>query len=389
LKEKGVEHNTVKTSLLWASVATATIGFIFYNVMPLYLGLLQEATGLSSSQIGLVASAFFFGFNVTSFSSYYWVRTVPPFQAALTGTLVMIAGLWFADYSSSLVYQLLIAGAIGGISGAVGSIGVTIAGDAKNCTRWYGIQVAAAALAGVILLFILPVTLIPEYGFAGLIYGMIIMILLLLPVCFYLTKKPLPATQTDLASIDESTLENKSKINAWKALIAMTFLFIGSAAVWAFVERIAAINAFDSEAVGRLLGYSLFFSVIGSLVAGAIGDRFGNRWPYALSCIILVVGIMAIALTKNLNIYAAGACLFMFGWAAAFAYLFAIIANVDPDGKHIALSVPAVGIGSMIGPGLAGFMLSGGSTNSLQIMCLITVAASMIFVCLSAQRSER
>ena len=62
-----MEHNTVKTSLLWASVATATIGFIFYNVMPLYLGLLQEATGLSSSQIGLVASAFFFGFNVTSF----------------------------------------------------------------------------------------------------------------------------------------------------------------------------------------------------------------------------------------------------------------------------------------------------------------------------------
>ena len=105
----------------------------------------------------------------------------------------MIAGLWFADYSNSLVYQLLIAGAIGGISGAVGSIGVTIAGDAKNCTRWYGIQVAVAALAGVILLFILPVTLIPEYGFAGLIYGMIIMILLLLPVCFYLTKKTTPS----------------------------------------------------------------------------------------------------------------------------------------------------------------------------------------------------
>jgi MFS family permease len=102
----------------------------------------------------------------------------------------------------------------------------------------------------------------------------------------------------------------------------------------------------------------------------------------------LLVGVMAIALTNNLSDYAVGACVFMFGWAAAFAYLFAIIADVDADSKHIALSAPAVGVGSMIGPGMAGFLLSEGSTAPLQIMCVGTVAASVAPACLSRKKQR-
>jgi predicted MFS family arabinose efflux permease len=181
---------------------------------------------------------------------------------------------------------------------------------------------------------------------------------------------------------------SKPKLTVYLALVAMIFLFVGSAAVWAFVERIAAINEFDPESVGLLLGFALLFAVLGSLVTGAVGDRFGNIWPYIVNSLILIAGVILIAITDSLSIYTIGACLFMYGWAASFAYLFAIIADADPDGKHIALSVPAVGIGSMIGPGLTGFLLSEDSTFSLLIMCITTIAISIVCV-LAGDRGEK
>jgi MFS family permease len=381
-----MRDNQLKTSFLWASVTTATAGFLFYNVMPMYLGQLQESTGLETSQIGLIASIYFLGFNLVSLSSYLWIRKLPPFQTALAGTFALIIVLLLASRSNEFLYQAIISAFIGGLSGAIGTIGVTIVGDTDNSARWYGIQVAAEALAGVVLLFLLPVTLIPSYGFAGVIYGMVIMILILLPSYYYLSRKPIQVIGLDSSEPDDRHETVRSALHAWMGLIAMVLLFVGSAAVWAFVERIAAINDFDPEAVGKMLGFSLFFAVIGSLAAGAVGDRFGNAWPYILNCLVLIVGVVTIAVTENLAAYTLGACLFMFGWAAAFAFLFAIISDVDPNGKFIALSVPALGLGSMVGPGVAGFLLSGDSTASLQTMCVGSILASMVLGRLSERR---
>lgn len=383
----------LKTSFLWSAVAVASAGLIFFNIMPMYLGELQETTGLETSQIGLVASAFFFGFNIVSFSSYFWVRKLPIFQTAMVGTVLLIVALLFATYSKTFLFQIMVTIVIGGLSGGIGSIGVTIAGDAANNTRWYGIQVAAEAAAGVALLFVLPITLIPSYGFSGVVYGMVIMILVLLPSYFHLIRVPLLVPSEDAADVGtsrrvERILFRPSKLLSYLALVAMVFLFIGSAAVWAFVERIAAINEFDTESIGLLLGISLCFSVVGSLAAGVVGDRFGNVWPYILNCLILIVGVILIAITDVLSVYAVGACLFMFGWAAAFAFLFAVIANVDPDGKHIALSVPSVGVGSMIGPGITGYLLAGDSTSLLLIMCVTTILISVILVWATGRNAE-
>jgi predicted MFS family arabinose efflux permease len=383
-----MQTRTMKTSFLWASVAAATAGFLFYNVMPLYLGQLQESTGLETNQIGLIASIYFLGFNVVSVSSYLWIRKVPPFQSALLGTIALIIVLLLATRSSEFLYQAIISAAIGGLSGGIGTIGVTIAGDADNNTRWYGIQVAAEALAGVVLLFLLPATLIPRYGFTGLIYGMVIMLLILIPSYLFLSRKPLQTAAQDTPDPGLQHVPTRSAVHAWMGLVAMACLFVGSAAVWAFVERIAAINEFDPQAVGEMLGFSLFFAVVGSLVAGAVSDRFGNAWPYILNCLVLLAGVITIAVTKNFVAYTLGACVFMFGWAAAFAYLFAIISDVDPNGRFIALSVPAVGLGSMVGPGIAGYVLTGDSTVALQVICIASILVALALGGLSDRPSE-
>jgi predicted MFS family arabinose efflux permease len=385
------EKNIITTSLLLASVAVVTAGVLFYNVMPLYLGQLQESNGLSLAQIGLIASLFFGGFNLASFSSYFWVRRAPLFQTTLALTILLILGLLLAIYPYGFFYQAAVTFTIGFISGGIASIAFTIAGDAKDSTRWYGLQTATNSASGVILLFVLPVTLIPTYGFSGLVYGMIITLLLLLPAYFYLLRTPLPSSNVVTADErnDVTSSENLSRTPALIALAAVALLLVGASAVWAFIERIAAINEFDPDAVGRLLGISLVFAVIGSLMAAAIGNRFGNILPYLMNCLLMIVGIMIIAATELLFSYTVGACIFLFGWAAATAYAYSIVADVDPDGKHVALSVLAVGIGSMIGPASAGYLLDYGSLELLQWMVIATVVASVFLAWMSTHSVTR
>jgi hypothetical protein len=65
-------------SLLLAAVAAGIIAALFYNVLPLYMGSLQDFFGFSHYQLGFIASAFFFGFSVSGASAYFWVRKASP-----------------------------------------------------------------------------------------------------------------------------------------------------------------------------------------------------------------------------------------------------------------------------------------------------------------------
>ena len=68
----------------------------------------------------------------------------------------------------------------------------------------------------------------------------------------------------------------------------------------------------------------------------------------------------------------------MLAWSASDGYQYAIVADVDPDGRHIVLAVPAMGVGSMIGPILAGYLYSEGTTAWLFIMVLVTIAIAVL-----------
>ena len=125
--------------------------------------------------------------------------------------------------------------------------------------------------------------------------------------------------------------------------------FIGASAIWTFLERLATDKQFEPTATGMMLGITLFFAVIGAALTGVTGDRFGNFPPYIVYSIMLVVGVLLLCGAGNFILFSVGACAFMLAWSASDGYQYAIVADVDPDGRHIVLAVPAMGVGSMIG----------------------------------------
>ena len=363
-------------AILLAAIAAGSIGGLVYNVFPLYMGPLQDSTGLSNSQIGFIAGAFFLGTNLTGISAFFWVRSASLMSIALATTLSLVLFLLLAARIDSFILQLVITSLIGAASGALYAISTTLIGGTRNTPRWFGIKFTVECLAGAILLFVLPVTLIPGLGFTGVVIGMVLMILVFAPVLAFISRRRLPE-QEEASPITAIGAEN-TRLPVWLALASLVFYFIGASAIWTFLERLATDNQFDPSATGLMLGITLLFAVIGSALTGITGDRFGNFPPYIVYSIMLVAGVLLLCLTDNFIVFSIGAYAFMLAWSASDGYQYAIVADVDPDGKHIVLAVPAMGVGSMIGPILAGYLYSGGTSAWLFIMVLVTIAIAVL-----------
>ena len=366
----------IKLALLLAAIAAGSIGGLVYNVFPLYMGPLQDSTGLSNSQIGFIAGAFFLGTNLTGISAFFWVRSASLMSIALATTLSLVLFLLLAARIDSFILQLVVTTLIGAASGALYAISTTLIGGTRNTPRWFGIKFTVECLAGAILLFVLPVTLIPGLGFTGVVIGMVLMILVFAPVLAFISRRRLPEQEED-SPITAIGAAN-TRLPVWLALASLVFYFIGASAVWTFLERLATDNQFEPSATGLMLGITLLFAVIGSALTGITGDRFGNFPPYIVYSIMLVAGVLLLCLTDNFILFSVGAYAFMLAWSASDGYQYAIVADVDPDGRHIVLAVPAMGVGSMIGPILAGYLYSGGTSAWLFIMVLVTISVAVL-----------
>ena len=375
----------LQTSLLFAAVGASVIGILFFNVMPLYLGTLQDTTGFDHSQIGLVASAFFLGFNLVSASSYFWVRNIPVRIVAVISAsglcLLLLMNVLFLNYFFIIIASII----VGGASGALASISATIIGDTRKATRWYGIKIAAEGAAGAVLLFILPVTLIPDYGFKGTVIGMLLLVIAIMPLLLFFPQLRLIVKESETPTVPIEGPEGQSSLPVWLVLVAILTFFVGGTGIWAFSERIANQYGIEPTWVGTILGLALVFAVIGPLISCAVGKKFGNRRPFAIMALLMIVGVFGITLSDQIVVYfAVGACLFMLGWGGGLPFLFAEVAASDPNGRHITLTIPALGLGAMIGPALAGFMYSGGSLVLLQVTMVLAITGSVAFLWIPA-----
>lgn len=375
-------------SVLLAAIVASAVGMLFYNVLPVFLGTAQDSKGLNNAQIGFMTSAFFFGYNLLTLSAFFWIRKQS--WRLLTSIAVPIAlvslfvQLYLDNYTA-----LLAATAIAGAALAVlYGIGTTIIADSSNPTRWFGLKIAAEGLLGAILLFILSGMLIADFGFSGTIIGMLATILLLIPLLFLLPDRGTKAH--DRALSDYNVLDARSaSINHWAIWSALGAIFIfisGASAVWAFMERMGNVSGFDPLAVGQTIAISLGSATLGSLAVAALGKRLGNTGPFIACLAAVTCALPLIGLTDSFAFYAIGCCVFTAAFGAGVPFAVAEVAELDIDGRYAVLTAPAIGLGAMLGPGVAGLVYA----NESPALMLSLVAATMIIAAiLSAYARNR
>ena len=368
--------NINKKNLIGAVMAS-TVGVLFYNVMPIYLGYLMEAKSLDYDQIGYMASAFFLAFSIPSATAYFWIRNIKPRTISYISIIFVAVFLFISSYTNSYTYLIVEILVVGSFSGILATLAMTVIGNYKNSTRWYGFKSASESAAGTLLLFVLPSTLIMSYGFNGVVYGMLIFMLLSIPIVSLISNQPLAESDED--TMIDTSIKDISSIFAWMALIAIFFNYITGSAIWAFAERIADIKEFDSTLVANALGLTLAFAIIGPLISSSISDKYGLKIPFIITSLLMLIGAYGLTAASTLSSYAIFACIQMLGWGGALPFLYSLVSNSDPNGRYIALAIPALGLGSVAGPALAGNLI-GESSSMLMLQVLVIVCMTISIV---------
>ena len=121
-----------------------------------------------------------------------------------------------------------------------------------------------------------------------------------------------------------------------------------------------------------------FASVAGALVIARLVDRFGGRWPLAGSYALLIVVLIAMSGAHSLGPLLALSAAAGFLLLGANYALYGVAAQYYPTsirGTGSGASIAVGRVGSIGGPLLAGFLLSGGSTAASVVKYMAPVAA--------------
>ena len=372
-------------TIIAAGIIASAIGALFYNVLPIYLGTAQDYRGFDNRAIGFLSSAFFLGYNVATISAFFWIRrfswSLAVAIAAPIAAISLAAGTVVDSYALLLVSVTIAGGAFAAIYG----IGTTLLGDTSNPARWFGVKIAAEAMLGAVLLLVLPATTIARWGFNGTVIGVIIALVFLSPFLFWIPGSGRKWHESDIAASDNG---DRQSPYVWGALLATLVFFAGASAIWAFIERIGAHSNFEPEALGVLLSITLVFALVGSLLAAALGGRFGNVKPFVAGALLALVAMTLLNAHQSFIVYAIGACLQTFVIGLLLPFAITEVADLDIDGRYVVLTVPAIGIGAMAGPGIAGVLSQSGDFAPLLVFVAATAVISAILITVSARRAR-
>ncbi len=379
-------------TVIVAALIASAIGALFYNVLPLYLGSAQDYRGLDNRAIGFLSSAFFFGYNVVTISAFFWIRRLSWALIVAVSTPLAALGLYAGTLTENYAVLLVSVVIAGGAFAAIYGVGTTILGDTTNPGRWYGIKIAAEALTGAVLLLVLPSTAIARWGFDGTVFGLIIVMVFMSPFLFWTPAHGAKSAESELLPIDvpepAASGQPAQTPFIWGAILATLVFFAGASAIWAFIERIGAQVGHDSSAVGVLLAVTLVFAVIGSLVAAVLGGRLGNVRPYIAGACVFLAALVALSQSQSFSLYATGACAVTFAIGYMLPIAITEIAELDVDGRYVILSVPAIGVGAMAGPGIAGVLTQSGNYVALLVFGAATVVVSSILITVAAAHAR-
>jgi len=364
-----------RKQVILSAVVLSTLGALFYNLLPVFIGVSQDYRELDNKSVGLISSVYFAGFTLTTGTAFFWIRRINWKTVTWTAVLIGSLALLLAGYSHNRSTLMLCMFVAGGAFSTVYGIGATALGDTSNPARWYGLKISAEALLGAILLFVLPATLIASYGFMGLMAGMVLTVLLLAPALCWLPSKGHTPYKKDGVPWP---MPAKLKLAVWMGLFAVMSFIFSATLIWAFVERLANTAGFEQVLVGKILSLTLVFAVSGSLLAVVLGDRFGSGKPFAAAILLFLVALAWLSQTVTVTHYAIGACLLTLAIGIGICYVISIVADLDMDGRYVVLTVPAIGAGVMSAPAIGGFLTLSQGYTAIFILGADTVILSLL-----------
>ena len=323
---------------------------MFFLVMPMYVGALSDDYGFTNAQIGYLISIELGSAALASLTALFWLRQVN-WRTVLFVFLILLAAVNVLSILVGGAYEkLLLIRAVAGFSaGAMMAIALAALGDTQNQDRNFAFGVMGQLGISGCLLLVMPY-FIGDWGAASVFTVFLIACAVAIPLVRWI-----PAAGKEPAVNGIS--QRKSLLPLW-GLAGSAAIFVGQAAVWAFIERMGSAAGLSPGTIGVALGSSVFAGLAGALVASWLADRKGRRLPMALAMTGEIVCLYFLFGGFTTASFFAVVIGYSVCWNFWLPYQMGVIAETDVSGRFVALITLSQAVGIAVGPALVGPMIS-------------------------------
>ncbi|WP_028696413.1 MFS transporter [Pseudomonas cremoricolorata] len=344
-----------KVSVYIAAGLVSGAGALLLNVLPLLFGALAEKFALGENQLGNLALAMNLGFGLLGLASLLWVRRVSWRVISALSSLLVIAMVLYVVLEPSFEALFLVMALAGAGTGALYALAMTIFGDSSQPERAFGFKLGIETVPGALLLVLLPVAVMPVWGFHGMLLTIALSMLLMgiVPLAWVPARSERPV---QAAGFSAEAYALRRPI-VWLSLLSSLVFLTGIMAVWAFLELIGKKTGLASETIGTVLAVGFIINAGGGFIASSIGLKAGRFLPVAAIVLAECVGLVMLGQFASLTSYVIGAVLFLFSISFVLAYTFGIMAEFDVSGKLVALGALCLSAGAAFGPAISGLLI--------------------------------
>lgn len=335
-----------------AASALSSIGAIIYMVAPVLLGAAIDTLNISAARGGELLSAYFLAYTVVAVSAVAWLHLAPGKTVGVVSVATFLLGLALAGTASHvglLTVGLVMAGAAAGVAF---SMSVAMIAATSEPDRFFGVALAAQVGSGGLLLFLAPAVLTPRWGFAGVLAGVAVMVVLLSMTLVWVSRAPVAMARNGSG--------RSAAAPVYPSLVGAAAFFIwfaGLSGVWVFLERVGNDSQLDPVTIGLVLSLSVIPGMAGALAASVLGDRAGRHRPHLVSAVAVVAAMLLLVGQPGLSRYTLAVSLFMLFWNFWIAYLLGTLTSADLTGRFSSLFTASLGLGATVGPLAAGLLL--------------------------------
>lgn len=384
-------HPIDRKSVYIAAGLLSGVGAMISSTMPMVIGTMAESFPFSESQLGDIIAIFNLTFTLIAIASLFFVRRINWKFAAFLGSTISVVSLLAVTLTGDYQSIMMIFGAMGVGLGGLYALGMAVMGDSENPDRAFGVKLGLEAVPSTILLFALPVLVIPHYGFTGMAYAMAgtcLAISLLGGILPSRGVKSETSTSPQPTRVSEPgrAILKSSVAPLTLSLLTLTasiVFFSGIVATWAFLEIMGTDRGLPADKVGVILALGMISSAVGAFIAAWLGNRVGRIAPLIAIMAVNIASLIIIWLSTSIVSFAAGAILFTFCVNYGLAYFFGLSAEVDVSGRFVVLSATTLSLGGVIGPALAGRMMEGQGFEAVLLfsaICSVVSLAIYMFV---------
>ena len=370
-----LRDRTLIAFMLSASLAS-TIGGLPFNLLPVMLGSLADSFALNPQAVGWMGSVCFAGYLLGTLGAPLWMNRL---NWRLL-TVISAAGTALSFALSAVVEHLpmlyVMWALIGFFASTMTCLGMRILADLPNKVRAYGVRQGVELSVTAAVLFALPPLVIAHFKYPGAALALAGVVVVLGISALWLPKGPASAHTDDSATAP--VMSGPLPAASWWALGVFFLFLVGNIGLWAFLERIGAALQIAPTQMGLVFAVLKLLGGFAAFFVASMGERGGHRWPYSIVLMGVALGIGLLASASSFLPFALGAWVWEFAFTCGCVYQVAAIARSDASGRAVMLVPAAFALGSMVGPGLAGQLVAGGSFSGLLALALISSFSPLI-----------